>query len=232
MRMKMAKGPKMAKRPKMVKGTEKCMEMVKRTEMAKGTETAKGMEKEMEMVKGMEKETAKGMEKEKETAKGMEKEKETAKGMEMSLTVGTLEMVARGIVVKRWVRMRMKGSTMGLHVPPVEFSVGGLREIWVAWQIMVRVFFSLIPINLIFTHWSVEDHEWFTTPTTSANSESGKIFLFTKKSVSCKPVVVKVKIDTDIRELLEEVAILYSPIKSEFVRYCMIMWTNIFNRKE
>jgi hypothetical protein len=213
--MKMAKGPKMAKRPKMAKGTEKWTEMVKGMEMAKGTET--------ETAKGMEKETAKGMEK--------EKEKETAKGMEMSLTVGTLEMVARGIVVKRWVRMRMKGSTMGLHVPPVEFSVGGLREIRVAWQIMVRVFFSLIPINLIFTRWSVEDHEWFATPTTSA-SESGKIFLFTEKSVSCEPVVVKVKIDTDIRELLEEVAILYSPIKSEFVGYCMIMWTNIFNRKE
>jgi hypothetical protein len=77
----------------------------------------------------------------------------------------------------------------------------------------------------------VEDREWFATPMTSA-SESGKIFLFTKKSVSCEPVVVKVKIDTDIRELLKEVAILYSPIKSEFVGYCMIMWTNIFNRKE
>ena len=62
-----------------------------------------------------------------------------------------------------------------------------------------------------------ENHEWFARPMSpSPVREMGRVIIFTEGSGSGDPKLVKVDVNTNFRGLLEEIAVLYSPIKSMF----------------
>jgi hypothetical protein len=59
--------------------------------------------------------------------------------------------------------------------------------------------------------------------------EARKIFIYSSQSEDCRPIMVKTKTDVNsISDMLKELSILYSPMKSKFIKYCKIIQVDSF----